>query len=691
MHGEDLVREPVREVVEVGQVERQAAGHRSRFAMARSPVPMLACGGFLGWEGVLMAVAESLPRRLVRPCAASIVSTMLLVGVAQAATVINNDDDGPGSLRRLVSEAADGDTIDFAITGEILLIGGEINITVDLTIAGPGVDVVSIIAGEQVFRITNNATVTVSGLSIEAALGAQPAGDGGDGGDGTDGRGGVILNNGNLTLSDCEILGSVGGGPGGTGGDGGVGPVSDPDGGNGGDGGDGGSGLGGAIFSDGTLRVFDCMVKGFVFGGPGVVGGKGGAGVATGDEGGNGGDGGMGGAGGRALGGAIYNAGSLEVVRSTIEGSAQGGGGGDGGAGGAGAADADEGGNGGNGGAAGAGGLAQGGAIYSEGAAIVRVRNSAIVESNALGGPGGDAGDGGDGGIAGDLGGNGGMGGNGGNGGTANGGGIFAILAIVNSTLSEDDVFGGDGGAAGDGGNGGDSATQGGDGGPGGTGGNGASSAGGGAFFFGQSILTYVTVAEGNFGFGDAGAGGAGGDDGGMGNSTSGAKAPDGPDGANDLAVGGAGIFGAGGIVSRSLFANNDGVSCGGTFTSGGFNLSSDASCAAIFTQPTDLPPNTDPMIEDLALNAPGHTPTHALPLGSPALNRIPDGSCVEKEDQRGVFRPQGSGCDIGAYERVVADPAPALGSLALVLLAGLLSAAGMLTLRRRAAGLRIR
>jgi len=89
-------------------------------------------------------------------------------------------------------------------------------------------------------------------------------------------------------------------------------------------------------------------------------------------------------------------------------------------------------------------------------------------------------------------------------------------------------------------------------------------------------------------------------------------------------------------------------------------------------------------MILDLALNPPGNTKTHALPPGSAALDRIPPGSCTEDEDQRGVFRPQGTGCDIGAYEREVPTGTPAVGSMGLLLLAGLLGTAGMLRLRRR-------
>ena len=45
-----------------------------------------------------------------------------------------------------------------------------------------------------------------------------------------------------------------------------------------------------------------------------------------------------------------------------------------------------------------------------------------------------------------------------------------------------------------------------------------------------------------------------------------------------------------------------------------------------------------------------GPTPTRALLPGSPAIDA---GSCASDaaDDQRGVARPQGDGCDIGAFE----------------------------------------
>jgi hypothetical protein len=57
-----------------------------------------------------------------------------------------------------------------------------------------------------------------------------------------------------------------------------------------------------------------------------------------------------------------------------------------------------------------------------------------------------------------------------------------------------------------------------------------------------------------------------------------------------------------------------------------------------------------DPLLGPLALNG-GPTRTHALEAGSPALDAASAADCPAT-DQRGVARPQGSGCDIGSYER---------------------------------------
>jgi hypothetical protein len=67
-----------------------------------------------------------------------------------------------------------------------------------------------------------------------------------------------------------------------------------------------------------------------------------------------------------------------------------------------------------------------------------------------------------------------------------------------------------------------------------------------------------------------------------------------------------------------------------------------------------------DPKLQPLAANG-GPTPTMALGAGSAALNAADAGVCAAPAgppgygaggvDQRGVPRPQGAGCDIGAYE----------------------------------------
>lgn len=57
-----------------------------------------------------------------------------------------------------------------------------------------------------------------------------------------------------------------------------------------------------------------------------------------------------------------------------------------------------------------------------------------------------------------------------------------------------------------------------------------------------------------------------------------------------------------------------------------------------------------DPVLGPLAANG-GPTRTHALLVGSPAIDAAGPGPCASAKDQRGVSRPKGGGCDIGAFE----------------------------------------
>jgi len=114
-------------------------------------------------------------------------------------------------------------------------------------------------------------------------------------------------------------------------------------------------------------------------------------------------------------------------------------------------------------------------------------------------------------------------------------------------------------------------------------------------------------------------------------------------------------------IVARNI-ANSAGPDCynAATLISLGYNLVGDDSDCSFTTQTGDQV-NVDPLLGDLRDNG-GPTETHALLLGSPAFDAIPIGSCTDHlgtpitADQRGVTRPQGCACDIGAYEAQTAD-----------------------------------
>jgi hypothetical protein len=82
------------------------------------------------------------------------------------------------------------------------------------------------------------------------------------------------------------------------------------------------------------------------------------------------------------------------------------------------------------------------------------------------------------------------------------------------------------------------------------------------------------------------------------------------------------------------------------TLISGGTNVFTDASCMPVASDQVVATAGVGP----LAANG-GPTLTHALNSGSPALDAANPGSCPAT-DQRGVARPQGPGCDVGAVEQ---------------------------------------
>ena len=355
----------------------------------------------------------------------------------------------------------------------------------------------------------------------------------------------------------------------------------------------GDAGSGGGIFNSGTL-VLDTVA---VVGNRAAAGGTGGAGGTQSGTGGcSGANGGQGGSG-----GGVYNRSRLTVADSTVRGNTAG----PGGAGGGGGSDSL--GSGGPGGAGGAGG--NGGGIYNQG-------SLSVIASTIYGNRGGVGGVGGQGG-AGTA-----RGVDGGGGPGAAGGGIFSTggrLTVSNSTLAGN--FAGAGGAGG-------GLT-----GSGATGGNG----GGVAVTTGPSVLRNVTVADNAVGGGGGGAGGS---------------TPVRP-AASGL---GGGLFVQSSTpaddmrLQNTIVASNVGSGCAGTTASAiadrGHDLRwGDRTCPGR---------TANPKLGPLQDNG-GATWTMALRAGSAAVNRVPPRSAgCPSTDQRGVRRPEGRACDIGAYEFAV-------------------------------------
>jgi CSLREA domain-containing protein len=100
------------------------------------------------------------------------------------------------------------------------------------------------------------------------------------------------------------------------------------------------------------------------------------------------------------------------------------------------------------------------------------------------------------------------------------------------------------------------------------------------------------------------------------------------------------------------IVANNTGGNCDGNVTDGGTNLQfPGTTCGLSIT-------SADPLLGALADNG-GPTQTMALGAGSPAIDANTESCPPPAIDQRGVARPQGPACDIGAFELQGIAPTP--------------------------------
>ncbi len=629
--------------------------------------------------------------RVVAACAVLGLTLGSASGASAATIAVTVGDDvlaadGQCSLREAIT-AANNDSAPFAGAGEcvpgsgadtVVLPAGSFKLTLagakddsnaigdldvlgtELTIAGAGAALTTIDANalDRAIDVRTGRNATIRDLTVIG--GSAPGGTNGGnstgalgesatGGAGNPGEpGGGIRNLGTLTVLDSTISGNAAGagGNGGSGHGGNGGSFSGF--GSGGRGGDGGAG--GGIFNSGVLTVTRSTVTGNTAG-SGGTGGFGQGGQSTGTNGMGGlGTGGTGGNGGQGGGIAAGDATTTTDQASSISGNAAGAGGdgglGQGGAGGlAGFMSSATGGTGGQGGG-GPGGFGGGGGGISSASSLNSMTATAVLIEGNAGGAGGDGGNG-----------NGSVGGaaigtgNGGNGGNGNGsigreGGPGGGLLMTAGTVVAATFSGNVTGAGGKGGNGtgggGGGAAQTGAGGNGGVGdaGSGGSGSVGGALSVGTgSTIRHATITSNQLaapgGPGTATGGPAGQGSGGAG--SVGIAAPGSPGSAGS----GGGVFSAGATLANSVLSGNAAPSCDGSVTDGQHNIVfPDAGCPGV---------NVDPQLGALADNG-GPTKTQAVGPGSPAFDAVPPAAC-SPTDQRGVSRPQGAGCEAGAYE----------------------------------------
>jgi hypothetical protein len=222
-------------------------------------------------------------------------------------TVTNLNDSGMGSLRQAIIDTLSGGIVDFEadLRGTITLTTAELAITKDLTIAGPGADVITVSGNRasRVFNIGAAFTVDISGMTI--ANGRV-----------TNANGGGILNSGMLTVTNSTLSGNSAEGGGGLIGGGGIfnwGTLTVTSSTLSGNSADAGDGLiaGGGILNLGTLTVTSSTLSGNSGSGGGIA--NGGTLTVT-----NSTLTGNSASGGQFEGGGIWNTGTVTVTNSTL-------------------------------------------------------------------------------------------------------------------------------------------------------------------------------------------------------------------------------------------------------------------------------------------------------------------------------------------------------------------------------------
>jgi hypothetical protein len=115
-------------------------------------------------------------------------------------TVFNLSDHDPGSLRDAIATTPDGGTVDFqpGLQGTIFLTTAELLVAKNLTVNGPGQDVITVSGNgaqrQRVFEVAASFTVAISGLTIADGMSSDGAG---------------IRNSGMLTITASTITRNI--------------------------------------------------------------------------------------------------------------------------------------------------------------------------------------------------------------------------------------------------------------------------------------------------------------------------------------------------------------------------------------------------------------------------------------------------------------------------------------------------
>ena len=113
-----------------------------------------------------------------------------------ARVVINNNDGGAGSLRQVLADSSDNDTVAFdaAVNGQtITLTTGELLVSASVAINGPGAKQLAVDGNNasRVFHIASGKTASISGLTIRDGRGQY--------------GGGIFNDHATLTLTNCAV------------------------------------------------------------------------------------------------------------------------------------------------------------------------------------------------------------------------------------------------------------------------------------------------------------------------------------------------------------------------------------------------------------------------------------------------------------------------------------------------------